>query len=1074
MAHYNPNTPQILGQEWAPIRSETVTFGQQEASTEWGSFLDLTAAATAATVRFTVPWTHPTRNTFGYAGTQANIYQRGAETSTGPVRRVLIPVNNGSVTGSNASFTGGTAAKALWSPDDEYGVNIGISTSGVNAFTAYFDTNRYSQLLQGKRILAVNLLISADADISALTEIFSFLAVYGYINHLYTFSEFVASTSTGITNNGFDINTTTATGFTRFIGRIPLGTVNPLFNTGTVSISSTEAPSWTYADLQRFEISASGRYEVGFWSSTATPIDSVVAATSFMVFRYLSLEVLYCEENRVATGTMFLWGLAPLQQDGWVIGQNAVVMRHPVTRSVNPTLDPGAYTVTLTRPMVSAYGDSAWDPLYNVAGCRQLYPIPTVEGSVIRMPFPLDDSAEGKVPEWETSDFVPQLSVHSTTAVQVDCHPYGESVAAQVYGSIIPAQLIDDGEAGGANLYDQVRFIARRFGDTTVPLLINSTALPSSYAQITSAEFDILPTIIDGWKEVTLNLSAPASMGAGSNPDWRWSATGEYAGNRWEVLGASAPALSGFPGNLLNLSPQQLGVATYGTPPAGGHNYNLSWINGTSPMVSAVAADQGTDAFIIFSKNPPMVSGLSVSQPSQELVHVDSFCDTTPDCVPTGMTYNRVSWNRLNAAAYDEFNRVEVATWGTSDSGLPWTSFNGASAAEFSVNGSTALITTATAARRFCVLTAGGPDQDVKFLFRPDSNPTAGVFTFGTVLRYSPNNLYYSDVVADFSTTRIMSIRIGKFVAGVESLLVSAPVPMVMGKLSGFWIRSRASGPYVFSKVWPEGQDEPETWSIYANDTSLTSGDGAGVTMATDLGVQPFTGYFEHFSVAPSAFGALEMQRFDNVDQDWSTIMLGTNPAVTGFSDYEARVGMPSVYRMRQRNVYDFAGLWTAPVSGTITSPGVTNADTALLLFTSNSNQDGDYNLAYSSSWESDPEEEFAWPEGSSVTLRPMYAKDYVTAFRPLERGGERFGRTMLVNAAGIPAAVSLNGFRSLRDMAWADLPYVCVRDELGNRWYSAVMVPGGTRRRMVNTGMLQFAEVNIAEVSTAPYPVDP
>jgi len=360
-------------------------------------------------------------------------------------------------------------------------------------------------------------------------------------------------------------------------------------------------------------------------------------------------------------------------------------------------------------------------------------------------------------------------------------------------------------------------------------------------------------------------------------------------------------------------------------------------------------------------------------------------------------------------------------------------------------------------------------------LFTPRNVAPSGVYTFGTVLRYTDtNNLYYSDVLVSFDNLRRMSLRMGRIVGGVETLIAdSFDVPLIAGIDTPFWVRSRIAGNTFYSKVWSSAYEEPAAWQMWQSDNTIPTGNGAGITMAVTFAT-PITGMFDNFTTSPPGFGAFEIQRYDNVDGVWSTIMLGTNPATTGFKDYEARVGTPSVYRMRQHNVYDFVGAWNTPVSGTITSPGVTNADIGLLIFTSNESQSGAYNLAYSSSWENNPSEDFIWPEGSSITLQEMYNKDFVTSFHPLERAGERFSRVILVNSVGIATAVDVNAFKSLRNMAWADLPYICVRNELGERWYAAILVPAGTRRRMNSVDMLQLAEVTVVQVSDTPSVVDP
>jgi hypothetical protein len=223
-------------------------------------------------------------------------------------------------------------------------------------------------------------------------------------------------------------------------------------------------------------------------------------------------------------------------------------------------------------------------------------------------------------------------------------------------------------------------------------------------------------------------------------------------------------------------------------------------------------------------------------------------------------------------------------------------------------------------------------------------------------------------------------------------------------------------------------------------------------------------------SIPVTGFGQYELERFDALDGEWQQIMSASSPTVTGFNDYEARVGVASDYRIRACDALDFCGPWTTG-SATIPAPGVTPGGVGVLIFTSNASQAGAYNLAHVMQWEGGAaQENFAFPEAQSVVLQDMYNKDFPTAFRPLERGGEQFSRVLLVQGAAI-AAESLADFRSLRDMAWADVPYIAVRDELGNRWYATVLVPNGNVRR---NRTLYFAQVDIIETTDTASPVDP
>lgn len=209
------------------------------------------------------------------------------------------------------------------------------------------------------------------------------------------------------------------------------------------------------------------------------------------------------------------------------------------------------------------------------------------------------------------------------------------------------------------------------------------------------------------------------------------------------------------------------------------------------------------------------------------------------------------------------------------------------------------------------------------------------------------------------------------------------------------------------------------------------------------------------------AFGHYEIQREDDID-DWQTIANVNNRLTLAFTDWEGRVGLQSRYRIRSVNVSDFAGPWSSTVAFTLPAPGVAGVGdgNSVLIFTSNVGPTG--SLAYVMNWEGTPEETFNFPEGSSVQMRPRYLQDYVTAYHGTERGGENFSRMVLVQAAAVPAP-SLGNFKSLRDLGWADLPYVCVRDELGNRWFASVQVPNGLVKR---NRRLYYANLNIFEVT--------
>ncbi|MBL6280138.1 hypothetical protein JMF97_28650 [Micromonospora fiedleri] len=224
-----------------------------------------------------------------------------------------------------------------------------------------------------------------------------------------------------------------------------------------------------------------------------------------------------------------------------------------------------------------------------------------------------------------------------------------------------------------------------------------------------------------------------------------------------------------------------------------------------------------------------------------------------------------------------------------------------------------------------------------------------------------------------------------------------------------------------------------------------------------------------------AGWGAYEVQRQDDTmpPDEWETIAQVTAPNINGVDDYEARVGVESRYRIRMVHRLGVPGPWSEPVAATIPAPGVTGTrvDVGVLILTSNHRPAA--NLAYVTNRDRTGNEEFTFPEAGQVELQAMFGRDYRVAMRPLERGGVEFTRTVLVNAAAVPAGTLDKGFRGLRDLAWDTVPYVCVRDEMDNRWLATLLVPSGAVRRDRKRGHIQLAQVTVVEATDTPAPVD-
>lgn len=865
MGNYNPRAPYILGEEWVPIRNEGVTYSPAVNAVELGHGFSLGVARQIGQGRFYVqapPQTNAEDQILSMA-----VYARGTADRTGPINAVTIPVTSAIVSGTGFSLINAASyEEALWNPGDSKRVTFTtIAAPGTDVrLRLSFGVAQYLQLLYGKRILGVNLIYNGSKAnvVGTPTTALVFIDRIGL--------------SPGLTLNYLDFEDTS--------GPLAAAIVRPLtrmvggeFTEHWLTTATDERMPWTYPALVQFD-----------WANTATPITVdlrvTIAAGDFITWQmdYAALEVIYCEEQRLAVGgshyTSAASGLfAPVLRQG----TNILTMRN-LQYVINPVLPAGDYDLVLSSPDP---GDSDFDltgqTFYSVQnGSRELYTIPPHPGVQVNIPFPPFDSI-GQVFTQSVTHVLPQLSLATTgQAVVTEPHVYGRQGAAQVFGAISAQQEIYDDIVGVNTTYPQVRFYARRFGDTTVPLALTGTgSLAGSAVTITPGDFDALTEIVDGWREVTLRFATPPVMGTKVSPEpsWAWSAAGELAGNRWEIMAACAPSVSGIPGNMMQNVPagQLLGAATY-QPPAGA-TVGLQWMpqGVASPWVSGASLDQGCDAVLMFSQDPPTVTGVALTSLTQTVTGIGLDCGSAPCCIPTGIGYQRITWSSTAASL-------------------------------------------------------------------------------------------------------------------------------------------------------------------------------------------PVTG-----------FGAYELQRFDTApDATWQTIMLASSPLVTGFNDYEARVGLASVYRIRVLNILNFAGPYSVQVTGTPATPGVTGGcgdNTGALIFTSNAAQSGAYNAAYVPQWDREPIEDFALPESDAVQFQPMYQRDGFVAFHGTERGLEQFTRTLLIQQGAIDP-IRLADVKTLRDLAWAQLPYICVRDESGDRWFANVRVPKVDVRKNRTHYLAQIA---VTELTRTAYPVD-
>lgn len=1013
MGEYNPNAPYIIGNEWVPIRTTTY---KPNAITEYGYSFKIDHSTAIVSGTYTT--------VFGQNSTEVaemlHVYPEGTEDQTGPIHTLTIPVSAFAVTGTGGGFS------AL--PNNP--ATDGLIFTGGNSLQIglSFDITSYAQALNGKRILELGFDYLAQGAAVALAGAQVTIGKMGDRFNSPAYKLGLDGLATGATGIQY-ISASEANPFWQPNGLGPFGT----------PVQSRIYP-WRLQELLNFNAGTVGndRMIVMFNVNLPDP-------TFDLFVRYFNMRIWYCEERRILYGGDYL--IRSGTSNDYSNGTPKFVQLRDTNLAIPTAVAAGRYTVTHSHTEIGENPGAR--PVPDMRALRELYQLPSQKGVTVGRTLTIDREFSATSPA-----VLPQITLHHASGIVTGCHVYGIQDAVPIYGATTAFQEIEDDPAGAVRQYPQARFYARRFGNTTAPLRFIDVATGTFSVGISVAEFDALPEIVDGWKEVTLRFTSPPTFAtAAGDIDWRWDAVGETAGNQWQILGA---------GSISPTGTQAFGPASYYSPV--GDTVTLTW---QSPLVSGAGNDLLSDATAIFSTDPPAITGFALSTCSQQITGIGMSCGVPAGCIPTGIYGTQVSWT--NSTTCDTFSRTVSSQWGTADTGQSWAVTGGAGSDYNVALGVGTHTITGTAVPHQGFITVNRDAQDVKCgpIIVP-AVPTGAGIEAGILIRRNTTAGNWYSANLTISTAAITTLSLTRNISGTITSLGSMALPLAHTPGSQYYIRAQAVDSIIKVKAWTAADTEPG-WMITVTDTGIPTGTQAGVRsiLNTSNTNAPLTISFDNFQAvqADLADGRYEIQRFDSTDNAWSTVFDTSNICVTGFCDFEARTGVASIYRMRTRNVLDFSGPWVSG-SATLPSPGIAGTSgTGMLIFTSNKQPLS--NLAYVMQFDGKPVETFTFPEADTVSLLRMYGKDFFTAFRPLERGGDKFQRTLLVSAAAI-ALPSMAGFTNLRDLAWSDLPYVCVRDELGNRWYATVIVPSGgvTRHRT-----LYFAQIEVVQATNTPYP---
>jgi hypothetical protein len=200
-------------------------------------------------------------------------------------------------------------------------------------------------------------------------------------------------------------------------------------------------------------------------------------------------------------------------------------------------------------------------------------------------------------------------------------------------------------------------------------------------------------------------------------------------------------------------------------------------------------------------------------------------------CVPLALTET--------ATIYDPFNRDLVNSWGSTDTGQPYTNTGGVVPDDYDVAAGVGTQTNqAVNALHWSTVDAGTTNQDFTIdTMIAVAAPTGAPFSSFAVARFADtnNNLVVRLAV---NTDLTLALDIRQFAGGVGSV-VSSSVTVGAGHLAGDWwrIRVQATGSNIRARAWLRDLNaEPTTWQVENTVPVTPTGTRVGAASRLDVG----------------------------------------------------------------------------------------------------------------------------------------------------------------------------------------------------------------------------------------------
>lgn len=216
----------------------------------------------------------------------------------------------------------------------------------------------------------------------------------------------------------------------------------------------------------------------------------------------------------------------------------------------------------------------------------------------------------------------------------------------------------------------------------------------------------------------------------------------------------------------------------------------------------------------------------------------------------------------MTAILTEDFNRVVADQW--TGGSFTWTLSGGTVPGDYDINGTKGLQTHAdTNVLRHSYASTGTPNHKVRTTVNLSAADVTGAAATVFVLARMTNTSNYYAITLSYSTAEVVTMTLHKRVSGTLTAIGSGVTIATITGAANLPVTAElyVEGSKLYAKGWLASDPEPEDWQLEATDTSLTTGDLAGIasrreTSNTNAGLQ-----FAYDSFTASSVGITAVEQ---------------------------------------------------------------------------------------------------------------------------------------------------------------------------------------------------------------------